>query len=73
MVNHFYNLSTDFYEYGWGKSFHFGRRYAGEDFHSSLARHEQWLAMKGGFGPKMTVLDLGYLRPALHVATRPGF
>ena len=60
MVNHYYNLATDFYEYGWGKSFHFGRRYAGEDFHASLARHEHWLALKGGFGPKMNVLDLGY-------------
>ncbi len=24
MVNKFYNLVTDFYEYGWGESFHFG-------------------------------------------------
>ena len=27
MVNHYYNLVTDFYEYGWGKSFHFARRH----------------------------------------------
>jgi hypothetical protein len=26
MVNKFYNLVTDFYEYGWGESFHFGKK-----------------------------------------------
>jgi sterol 24-C-methyltransferase len=59
MVNHYYNLVTDFYEYGWGYSFHFGRRFKGEDFHASLARHEQWLAARANFGPGQTILDLG--------------
>jgi len=59
MVNHYYNLVTDFYEYGWGKSFHFGRRHAGESFDASLARHEYWLGFQGGFRPGMKVIDVG--------------
>lgn len=59
MVNSYYDLVTDFYEYGWGKSFHFGRRFAGEDHVASLARHEHWLAMRAGFREGHTILDLG--------------
>ena len=32
MVNNFYDLVTDFYEYGWCQSFHFAPRYKGETF-----------------------------------------
>ena len=53
------NLVTDFYEYGWGYCFHFGRRYKGEDFHASLARHEQWLASKARFTTGQTIIDIG--------------
>lgn len=59
MVNQYYDLVTDFYEYGWGKSFHFGRRFNGEDFDASLARHEQWLGYRAGFQPGMKVIDVG--------------
>src|SRR4051794_36862980 len=44
MVNQYYDLVTDFYEFGWGKSFHFAPRYQGESFQASLARHEHYLA-----------------------------
>lgn len=27
MITNFYDLVTDFYEYGWGQSFHFGPRW----------------------------------------------
>ncbi|TPP42198.1 Sterol methyltransferase C-terminal family protein [Leishmania donovani] len=40
MVNEYYDLVTDFYEYGWGQNFHFAPRYAGETFFESLARHD---------------------------------
>ena len=33
LVNAYYNLSTDLYEYGWAESFHFCRFYKGEGFH----------------------------------------
>lgn len=59
MVNQYYDLATDFYEYGWGKSFHFGRRFKGEEFDASLARHEHWLGYRAGFQPGMTIIDLG--------------
>ena len=37
----YYDLVTDSYEYGWGKSFHFAPRVPGESFKASLARHER--------------------------------
>ena len=33
LVNSYYNLATDLYEYGWAQSFHFCRYYKGEGFH----------------------------------------
>jgi sterol 24-C-methyltransferase len=52
-------LVTDFYEYGWGHSFHFAPRFKGEDFHASIARHEYWLALQLALKPGMKVVDLG--------------
>ena len=37
----YYDLVTDFFEYGWGRSFHFAPRVRGESFKESLARHER--------------------------------
>lgn len=59
MVNHFYDLCTDFYEFGWGHSFHFATRHKWESFESSIARHEMWLAHKLGLKKGMRVLDVG--------------
>lgn len=59
MVNHYYDLVTDFYEYGWGQSFHFAPRFRGEEFHASIARHEYSLALKLGLKPGMRVMDAG--------------
>ena len=59
MVNHFYDLVTDFYEFGWGQSFHFAPMFKGEAFDASIARHEQWLAAKLALAPGMRVLDVG--------------
>lgn len=55
----FYNLVTDFYEYGWGDSFHFAPRYKGESFMESIARHEYFLAKKLNMNPGEKVLDMG--------------
>jgi sterol 24-C-methyltransferase len=41
MVNDYYNLVTDFYEFGWGQSFHFAPRFRGESFAATLAPHQQ--------------------------------
>lgn len=59
IVPNFYRLVTDFYEYGWGESFHFAPSRKGEAFEASLARHEHYLAAQTGIKSDMTVLDLG--------------
>ncbi|SCU95070.1 LADA_0G13256g1_1 [Lachancea dasiensis] len=55
----YYNVVTDFYEYGWGSSFHFSRFYPGESFTASVARHEHFLAYKAGIQAGDLVLDVG--------------
>eukprot|EP01090_Pellita_catalonica_P012533 TRINITY_DN2745_c0_g1_i1.p1 TRINITY_DN2745_c0_g1~~TRINITY_DN2745_c0_g1_i1.p1 ORF type:complete len:396 (-),score=66.25 TRINITY_DN2745_c0_g1_i1:1140-2159(-) len=59
VVNLYYNLVTDFYEYGWGKSFHFACRYKGEGLQESIKRHEHYLAQKIGLKEGMEAVDLG--------------
>lgn len=59
LTKHYYNLATDFYEYGWGSSFHFANFYAGEPFRQAEARHEHYLALKMGINENMKVLDVG--------------
>ncbi len=57
--NLYYDLVTDFFEYGWGRSFHFAPREPGESFKASLARHERNIAEALGLEPGMVVADLG--------------
>ena len=59
LTNQYYDLVTDFYEYGWGKSFHFAPRAPNESFPASLARHEHYLAHRLALRPGMRVADLG--------------
>ena len=59
MVNHFYNLVTDFYEWGWGQSFHFAPRFFKETFPESIKRSEHHLASRLGMKPGMKALDVG--------------
>jgi sterol 24-C-methyltransferase len=59
MVNHFYNLVTDFYEWGWGQSFHFAPRFHNEDFISSLKRAEYYLCARLGMKRGTRALDVG--------------
>jgi len=55
----YYNIATDFYEYGWGESFHFATRYKGETFGQSIARHEHIVAQKLGLKAGDKVVDMG--------------
>jgi hypothetical protein len=55
LANKYYDLATDFYEYGWGQSFHFAHQYAGEPLMQAIARHEHFLALKLGLKPGMLV------------------
>jgi sterol 24-C-methyltransferase len=59
MVSSFYDLVTDFYEYGWGQSFHFAPRFKTETFMESIVRAEHFLALKLGIGEGSKVLDVG--------------
>ena len=46
VVNSYYDLATDFYEYGWGQSFHFAVQAKGEPLKQAIARHEHYLALR---------------------------
>jgi 24-methylenesterol C-methyltransferase len=59
MVNAYYNMATDFYEYGWGTSFHFAHTLADESHEDSIARHEHRLADVLGLGPGKRAIDAG--------------
>jgi len=59
MVEQYYNIVTDFYEYGWGQSFHFGHWRKGENFQDSLHRHEAYIAEKVGIKADDNVIDVG--------------
>ncbi len=59
LVNDYYDLSTNFYEFGWGQSFHFAPRRQDESFKESLLRHQRFLADQLSMKPGMQVLDIG--------------
>jgi len=59
MVNDFYNMVTDFYEFGWGHSFHFAPRHKWETFAASIARSEMYIAHKLNLQPGQVAVDLG--------------
>jgi len=59
MINNYYDVVTDFYEHGWGQSFHFAARSKMESFDASLARAEHYLALRLGLQAGMRVLDVG--------------
>mmetsp|Transcript_20113 Transcript_20113/g.64781 ORF Transcript_20113/g.64781 Transcript_20113/m.64781 type:complete len:375 (-) Transcript_20113:488-1612(-) len=59
LVDSYYDLATEFYEWGWGTSFHFADKRSGESFKESLKRHEYYLASRVGVKPGDKVLDCG--------------
>jgi sterol 24-C-methyltransferase len=59
ITNAYYNLATDFYEYGWGQSFHFAPMYRGDSLETAIARHEHALALALALKPGQRVADLG--------------
>lgn len=58
-VTAYYDLVTDFCEYGWGQSIHFAPMKVGESFAESIANHEYFLGEAIGLKPGMKVLDVG--------------
>jgi len=59
LVDSYYDLATEFYEWGWGTSFHFADRRAGETFKQSILRHEYYLAGRLGVAQGAELLDCG--------------
>lgn len=60
LVDSYYDLATEFYEWGWGTSFHFATRFRDENFRQSILRHEYYLAGKLGEKPRgAEILDCG--------------
>jgi sterol 24-C-methyltransferase len=59
MVSSFYDLVTDFYEYGWGQSFHFAPRFTHETFMESIYRAEHFLALRLGLDESKKCVDVG--------------
>ena len=59
MVRKFYELVTDFYEFGWGSSFHFAPGRDGASFEESIAQHQHFLGDSMQLKPRITVLDVG--------------
>jgi sterol 24-C-methyltransferase len=59
VATHFYNLVTDFYQFGWGQSFHFAPRKVGESLAGSIARCERGLSDVLNLQAGMRAVDIG--------------
>jgi 24-methylenesterol C-methyltransferase len=59
LVDVFYSLVTDIYEWGWGQSFHFSPKLPGKGWKESEAAHEARVAVALGLKPGMKCLDCG--------------
>ena len=59
LVNHYYDLATDFYEFGWGQSFHFAPMAKGRSFKQAIVEHEHYMADRLALEPGSRVLDVG--------------
>lgn len=55
----YYDLVTDFFEYGWGKSFHFAPQNKQENTKEAMLRYELKIAEALNLKPGMRVLDVG--------------
>jgi hypothetical protein len=55
----YYNFATDFYEYGWGESFHFGWRRVGEPHSRAILNSQIHIAIKLKVGNMDNVVDMG--------------
>lgn len=59
LVDKFYSLVTDLYEWGWGTSFHFSPLLPGKDWSACEAAHEARIAGITGLDVGKTALDVG--------------
>lgn len=59
LVDKFYSLVTDLYEWGWGTSFHFSPLLPGKDWAACESAHEGRIAALIGLEPGKVALDVG--------------
>ena len=59
IIGEYYELATDFYEFGWGKSFHFCPIKPGEKRADAMWAYEKRMIDCLGLKPGMKVLDVG--------------
>jgi 24-methylenesterol C-methyltransferase len=59
LVDVFYSLVTDIYEWGWGQSFHFSPKLPGKSWKASEAAHEARIPSVTGARPGDKILDCG--------------
>eukprot|EP00798_Chlamydomonas_sp_ICE-L_P031104 gene31104-6235_t len=59
LVDVFYSLVTDLYEWGWGQSFHFSPKLPCKSWRESEAAHEARIAAALGLKPGMHCVDCG--------------
>jgi len=59
LVSSYYDLATEFYEWGWGSSFHFADKRKGENFAAAIMRHEHFLAGRLNVAKGAKLLDCG--------------
>lgn len=59
VVVNYYDLTTDFYEKGWGEHFHFAKQFRGENYGEALRRQELYLALRSHMKHGMKALDIG--------------
>eukprot|EP00197_Chlamydomonas_leiostraca_P006353 CAMPEP_0202865196 /NCGR_PEP_ID=MMETSP1391-20130828/5325_1 /ASSEMBLY_ACC=CAM_ASM_000867 /TAXON_ID=1034604 /ORGANISM="Chlamydomonas leiostraca, Strain SAG 11-49" /LENGTH=380 /DNA_ID=CAMNT_0049545001 /DNA_START=23 /DNA_END=1165 /DNA_ORIENTATION=+ len=59
LVDVFYSLVTDIYEWGWGQSFHFSPKLPGKNWKQSEAAHEARIPSILGAKPGDKILDVG--------------
>ncbi|KAG1656055.1 hypothetical protein FOA52_004474 [Chlamydomonas sp. UWO 241] len=59
LVDVFYSLVTDMYEWGWGQSFHFSPKLPNHGLKASEVAHETRIAATLGLRPGMKALDCG--------------
>ena len=59
MVNSFYNIVTDFYEWGWGNSFHFFVNHKNNSFKENIVLYEHYVASKLNLKNGSKIVDMG--------------
>jgi len=59
LSNGMYDIATDFYEWGWGPSFHFAVYGPDETFREATRRYEYTIALRLKLDPGAAVIDLG--------------